>query len=108
MLVYQRSDRSVHFNQARNHYLQVVAEGGLLLIVPTALALVAFVRAAAEALRRDRSLFLWIRTGAACGLCAVAVQSIWETGLTMPANAALAATLAALLVHEREESKESK
>jgi hypothetical protein len=32
---------------------------------------------------------------------AVALQSIWETGLVMPANAALAAVLAAVAVDER-------
>ena len=42
-----------------------------------------------------------IRVGAACGLGAVALQSVWETGLVMPANAALAALLAAIVVHER-------
>ena len=33
MTLYQRADRRVYFNQAHNHYLQVVAEGGLLLSV---------------------------------------------------------------------------
>jgi hypothetical protein len=41
----------------------------------------------------------WIRTGAASGLCGVAVQSLWETGLAIPANAAMAAVLAAMVVH---------
>jgi hypothetical protein len=30
----------------------------------------------------------------------VAVQSIWETGLTLPANGIFAAALAGLLLHE--------
>src|SRR4029079_2395435 len=29
MLYYQRGDRSLQFNQAHNHYLQVAAEGGV-------------------------------------------------------------------------------
>ena len=37
----------------------------------------------------------------AAGLFAVGLQSMWETGLVMPANAALAAVLAAIAVHER-------
>ena len=41
----------------------------------------------------------WVRTGAASGLAGVAVQSLWETGLTTPANAALAAVLAAIVIH---------
>jgi hypothetical protein len=43
----------------------------------------------------------WVRAGAACGLGAIAIQSIWDTGLVMSANAALAAVLAAIVVHKR-------
>ena len=38
---------------------------------------------------------------------AVALQSLWETGLVMPANAALAAVLAAMAVHERPPAEKS-
>ena len=41
----------------------------------------------------------FIRAGALSGLVGVALQSVWETGLTIPANAALAAVLAAILLH---------
>jgi O-antigen ligase len=99
MRVYQQSDRTVYFNQAHNHYLQIAAEGGLFLIVPVALALAAFVRLGVRRVREDASGRVWIRAGAACGLLAVALQSLWETGLTMPANAALAAFLCAVVVH---------
>ncbi|HSC27143.1 MAG TPA: O-antigen ligase family protein, partial [Vicinamibacterales bacterium] len=101
MLVYQRADRSVVFNQAHNHYLQAAAEGGVLLLVPVALALAAFVRTAARQLASDRSAAWGLRASAACGLGAAALHSICETGLVMPANAALAAVLAAVVVHER-------
>jgi hypothetical protein len=70
--------------------------------VPFLMAAVAFVRTAHRRLALDTTGLRWIRVGAACGLGAVAVQSVWETGLTMSANAALAAILAALVVHERE------
>lgn len=103
MFVYQQSTRAVYFNQAHNHYLQVAAEGGLLLVGTLFVALAAFVRAARERLTCETSGVFWIRAGAACGLGAVALQSVWETGLVMPANAALAALLAALVVHERSE-----
>lgn len=99
MAVYQRSKPGVIFNQAHNHYLQLAAEGGVLVTLPIVLALAAFARAAAGSLRRDRSGMYWIRAGAAAGLCGAAVQSVWETGLTIPANAALAAVLAAIVVH---------
>jgi hypothetical protein len=41
----------------------------------------------------------WMRVGAAASLVAVAAQSIWETGVTLPANGMLAAAAAAILVH---------
>ena len=100
MLYYQRSPRVVQFNQAHNHYLQAAAEGGGLLLGLVACALLALGRAV-----RHRSSEIhrtqWIRAGATTGLIAVALQSIWETGLVMPANAALAAVLAAVAVHQR-------
>jgi O-antigen ligase len=101
MFVYQRSSRAVYFNQAQNHYLQVAAEGGVLLAGAVILALAAYLRTARARLTGDQSGLFWIRAGAACGLGAVALQSVWETGLVMPANSALAALLAALVVFER-------
>jgi O-antigen ligase len=101
MLLYQQSDRLWYFNQAHNQYLQLAAEGGLLLTAPAVIALAAYARQARCCAREDRSGMFWIRAGALCGLGAAALQSIWETGLTMPANAALAAVLAALAVHHR-------
>lgn len=108
MAIYQRSSPGVIYNQAHNHYLQVLAEGGLLVAVPVALALAAYVRLAAVKLAADTSGMFWVRVGAAGGLCGVAVQSVWETGLTTPANAALAAVAAAAVVtrsHSRSESE---
>jgi O-antigen ligase len=99
MGVYQRSSPGVIFNQAHNHYLQVAAEGGLLVGLPVALALGAFVAAAGRSLQADRSGMYLIRAGAASGLFGVAIQSLWETGLTIPANAAMAAVMAAVVVH---------
>lgn len=101
MRVYQRTERTMYFNQAQSHYLQVAAEGGLLIGLPCLIVVAAFLRSARERLAGDRRGVWWIRLGAACGLAAVAIQSIWETGLTMTANAALAAVLAALVVHKR-------
>ncbi len=99
MLVYQESDRVVYFNQAHNQYLQIAAEGGLLLSVPAAVALLSFLRLARRLIMNDRTAMCWIRIGAAGGLVAVMMQNLWETGLRMPANAALAAVLAAVVVH---------
>ena len=99
MLLYQRSAPEVRFNQAHNHYLQLAAEGGLLLAVPLLLALRGCLREAAERMSGDRSAMYYMRAGAACGLAGVAAQSVWETGLTTPANAFLAAVSAAILLH---------
>ena len=107
MLYYQRSERVVQFNQAHNHYLQATAEGGVVLLALIGCACVALVRAVRKRLASDASGTYWIRTGAATGLLAVALQSLWETGLVMPANAALAAVLAAIAVHERPPAEKS-
>ena len=101
MLVYQRADRNVQFNQAHNHYLQAAAEGGTVLVSLLVALLTMLVRATRRQLARDWSGAYWMRAGAACGLLAVALQSLWETGLVMPANAALAAVLAAIAADER-------
>jgi O-antigen ligase len=101
MLYYQRSDRVVQFNQAHNHYLQAAAEGGGLLLGLIACALFALGRAVSRHGSSEIHRIPWIRVGATTGLMAVALQSVWETGLVMPANAALAAVLAAVAVHER-------
>jgi len=90
----------VRFNQAHNHYLQLASEGGLLLAIPLLLGLRAYIREASAILRSDSSGMYFVRLGAACGLAGVAAQSAWETGLTTPANALLAAVLAAIVVHQ--------
>jgi O-antigen ligase len=100
MLVYQRTSPGWLYNQAHNHYVQVASEGGLLVGVPVLLALAALARAAWRSLAADRSGMYWVRAGALCGLCGVAAQSFWETGLTMPANAMLAALAAGIVLHD--------
>jgi O-antigen ligase len=89
-----------HFNQAHNHYLQVLVEGGVLVAAPLIAGLVALAAAARRRLAEDRGDSFWIRTGAAAGLVGVAAQSLFEIPLTMPANAVLAAVLVAVLLHE--------
>lgn len=99
MVLYQQSGRDLFTNQAHNQYLQTLAEGGVLLGVPVVLALVAFARLFVARVRADGTARVWIRIGAAAGLFGVAVQSLWETGLRMPANAILCAVVAAIAVH---------
>lgn len=99
MLVYQRTPSLFRINAAHNHYLQVAAEGGLLLAIPAAVAIALVMRLAWRSVHEDASAIALVRIGAASGLIGVAVQSVWETGLTTPANALLAAVLAAIALH---------
>jgi O-antigen ligase len=99
MLIYQQTDRLTYVNQAHNQYLQILAEGGVLVVVPIALAVIAFIRLFVIRLNRDRSPSFWLRVGAVSAMIAVGVQGFWETGLRMPANGILFAVIAAIAVH---------
>ncbi|HEX8027323.1 MAG TPA: O-antigen ligase family protein [Vicinamibacterales bacterium] len=108
MVKYQQSKvwipsmgRWAHFNNAHSHYLQVAAEGGLLLLAPVLTALALLVKFGRRALRQDRGEMQWARIGAAAGLVGIAVQSVWETSLVMPANAILCGAVAGLLLYQR-------
>jgi O-antigen ligase len=100
MLVYQQTKGLFYFNHAHNEYLQLVAEGGALLCVPAVVMVLSGLRQIAQQLATDRSPVFWIRAGAVTGILAVAVQSVWDTGLRMPANSLLFASLAALALHQ--------
>jgi O-antigen ligase len=99
ILVYQRTPSLFRISGAHNQYLQVATEGGLLIGIPVAVALGLFLRESRRALAGDDSGMYFLRAGALSGLFGVAVQSVWETGLTTPANAVLAALAAAIVVH---------
>jgi O-antigen ligase len=101
MRLYQTSNRDYHYNEAHNQYVQLAAEGGLLLALPALAAVVALCVEGWRRLRRHGDPLHWMRVGATAGLIAVSVQSIWETGLTLPANGMLAAAVAAIAVHEK-------
>ena len=94
--VYQTAEPGYAIDQAHNHYLQLMAEGGALLLLPAALAAGSFVLLASRSLKQDQTSNYLIRAGACAGMTGVLVQSFWETGLTMPANALLFAVLAAI------------
>lgn len=101
-LKYQTGDRVLHFREAHNEYLQVAAEGGLMLGVPAALALFAFVWIVRRRFARskDDRLTHWVRVGATTGLVAIAVQSCVEFSLQMPGITAFAVVLMAMALHE--------
>ena len=100
MTVYQQQPHVFYFNHAHNEYLQLLAEGGAVLGVPAAIALAAGAWRIWRHVSGDRTAVFWIRAGAASGMLAVAVQSVWDTGLRMPANAVLFALLAAIALHD--------
>jgi hypothetical protein len=103
MLVYQtRSADDLHFREAHNDYLQLIAEGGLLVGVPlllAGLALAREIRARFE-VRRDDEVTYWIRVGAVTGLVAIAIQETVDFSLQMPGNAVLFGVLAAIAAHD--------
>jgi O-antigen ligase len=96
-LFYQRHELASFFAQAHNDYLQLVAEGGLLLTVPALIGLTLFVRDLRGAMRGDRgSTGWWLRAGAVTSLLAIALQETVDFSLQMPGNAALFAVVAAI------------
>jgi O-antigen ligase len=107
MFVYQQTARQVLFNHAHNEYLQVLTEGGAVMLAIVFAGLIFLIRAARLRLAGDEGAHRFIRIGACAALVAVAVQSVWETGLRAPANLLLAAILAALAVRPLEHGKPS-
>jgi O-antigen ligase len=101
MVQYQTSDRSIHFEQAHNDYLQILAEGGLLMLVAVGLTLVVFVNTVRQRFREapHEGTTYWTRVGAVVGLAAIAVQSLFEFSLQLPGNAVLFAVLVAIAIH---------
>jgi O-antigen ligase len=99
-LFYQKHELASFFAQAHNDYLQLGAEGGLLLTVPALVCLLIFVRDVRRAmLDQDSGTTRWIRAGAVTSLIAVAFQETVEFSLQMPGNAALFAIVCAIALH---------
>ena len=98
MLFYQTRNRDFHLAQAHNDYLQLLAEGGLIVALPAAAAIVLLVLGVRRNLRAAQveARGYWIRAGAAVGMLGMAVQELFEFSLQIPANALLFATLAGL------------
>lgn len=96
---YQTAAPGYSIGHAHNHYLHLAAEGGVLVIVVFVLVAGAFLYAVTSRSREDRGHGLLMRLGATVGIGAVMLQSIWETGLRMPANAMLCGIIAAIATH---------
>jgi O-antigen ligase len=102
MLVYQTVDRTVHYQEAHNEYLQILAEGGVLVSAPALLSLGALILTIKRRFREGRKegTTYWLRIGAVVGLVAIAAQSLVEFSLQMPGNAALFVVIAAIALHQ--------
>jgi putative inorganic carbon (HCO3(-)) transporter len=106
-LLYQKHDLSRHYAQAHNDYLQLLAEGGMLLAIPVALLVLVL---AWETWRRVRetdadSTAYWLRAGAITAIVAIALQESVEFSLQMPGNAALFAIVCAIALHRAPSSR---
>jgi hypothetical protein len=101
MLVYQTAGRPVMYAQAHNDYLQIAAEGGLLVLVPAAIAIGVVLLGIRRRMTAglDDEQTAWIRTGAVAGLVGIAAQSLIEFSLQMPGNTALFVLLLAIALH---------
>jgi O-antigen ligase len=97
-LFYQQADPEHHYTEAHNDYLQLLAEGGLLVCVPAAVSIGLL---AATVRRRFRETSpagadYWVRVGAVTGLLAMAFQELGEFSLQIPGNAVFFAVLAGI------------
>jgi putative inorganic carbon (HCO3(-)) transporter len=101
-LYYQTTNLSLHFNEAHSDYLQLLAEGGLLVGIPAALAIAAFARTVRRRLAAaaGQGSDYWIRAGAITGLAAIAVQEAVDFSLQMPGNAVLFVMVLALAARQ--------
>lgn len=101
MLHYQSVRDGLRYIEAHNEYLQLVAEGGLLVGVPF---LILFAALVVEIRRRflakvDDTRTYWLRVGAVTGVIALALQSIGDFTLQMPGGAVMFTTLLAIAIH---------
>jgi O-antigen ligase len=97
---YQERDTPTS-DEVHNDYLQLAAEGGLLVGLPAIGLAIVFIR---EVRRRFRAgahslTSYWLRVGAVAGLLAIAVQESVEFSLQLPGNAVMFAALCAIALH---------
>ena len=99
-LFYQRHALTHYFAQAHNDYLQIAAEGGLLLTLPALVCVAIFVRDVIRRMGDQRATTAWwLRAGAVTSLLAIAFQESVDFSLQMPGNAALFAAVCAIALH---------
>ena len=101
MLLYQEHNLDTRNVEAHNDYLQLAAEGGVLVGIPAVVLLLVLIREIRRRFREraDDTTEYWLRVGATTGLVAVAFQATVEFSLQMPGIAALFAVVAAIAIH---------
>jgi hypothetical protein len=102
-LFYQTSVPGLHLREAHSDYLQLAAEGGLLLCVGVVLAIGAFATEVRRRFGTAEGSSYWIRAGAVTGIVAIALQSTVEFSLQMPGNAAFFAVLCGIALHHEDQ-----
>lgn len=102
MLRYQTVRDGFRYIEAHNDYLQLLAEGGLLVGVPVLILAATLIVTTYRRFRAgaDDTRTYWIRVGAVAGIAAIAVQSVTEFTLQMPGAAVMFATLLAIAIHQ--------
>jgi O-antigen ligase len=106
MLHYQTVQDGSQYIEAHNDYLQLLAEGGLLLGAPILLALLLIIREVWRRFREgaDDTATHWVRAGAVTGIGAIACQAFFDFTLQMPGAAALFVVLVAIAIHRPSKS----
>lgn len=97
--VYTGNALPVHYGEAHNDYLQLAAEGGLLVCVPVAAALWLIVLEIRQRFREADRTAYWLRAGATTGALAMAFQEVVDFSLQVPGNAVCFAMLLAIAIH---------
>jgi O-antigen ligase len=101
MLHYQTVKDGFRYVEAHNDYLQLAAEGGLLVGLP----FIVFISVLIVDVRRrftegaDDARTYWVRVGAVTGIIGMALQSIADFTLQMPGAAVMFTTLVAIAIH---------
>jgi O-antigen ligase len=97
---YQRHSLSSFYGEAHNDYLQVLAEGGLLVAIPALICIATLGREIHRRMQRDGpGSSWWLRRAAVTAIVAIGLQETVEFSLQMPGNAALFAVVCALALH---------
>ena len=97
---YQRHDLQHFYGESHNDYLELLAEGGLLVGIPIAICLIALAFEIRRRMKEDPpSTTWWLRRGAVTGLVAIGLQETVDFSLQMPGNAVLFVVLCAIALH---------